>query len=394
MRHLIFLIILFYLTSFGQADDYEVNGYAKYLFSSSRLAGDENRLNDHLLHARLNTRWSPTFSFYSVLETRLRGYYGDSVSEVPGFKDLIKNKYDLLDLDAVLLDKSDSYIYAEIDRLYFDYTTGKLEMTIGRQRIAWGTSLVWNITDLFNPKSVLDFDYEEMPGADALRLQYYTGAVSKAEFVIKPGENRYTRTIAGLWSINTAGYDIFFIGGLKNNRKIAGFSWAGDIRGAGFRGEITFSDPPKKGTPAEFMIPDLYGSSITEENRNSLSVVLSGDYTFENSFYIHTEMLYNNVGKTKNTGLFSYQAGDAGLLSPARWSVYHEFSYNITPLTRGTVFLIYNPSDRSSITVPLISHSLTESVDLMLIGFLSSGKRFTEYGDAGDSFFLRMRYSF
>ncbi len=294
----------------------------------------------------------------------------------------------------MLLDKSDSYIYAEIDRLYFDYTTGKLEMTIGRQRIAWGTSLVWNITDLFNPKSVLDFDYEEMPGADALRLQYYTGAVSKAEFVIKPGENRYTRTIAGLWSINTAGYDIFFIGGLKNNRKIAGFSWAGDIRGAGFRGEITFSDPPKKGTPAEFMIPDLYGSSITEENRNSLSVVLSGDYTFENSFYIHTEMLYNNVGKTKNTGLFSYQAGDAGLLSPARWSVYHEFSYNITPLTRGTVFLIYNPSDRSSITVPLISHSLTESVDLMLIGFLSSGKRFTEYGDAGDSFFLRMRYSF
>ena len=36
-------------------------------------------------------------------------------------------------------------------------------------------NLVWNPNDLFNAFSFVDFDYEERPGSDALRIQKYTG---------------------------------------------------------------------------------------------------------------------------------------------------------------------------------------------------------------------------
>jgi hypothetical protein len=52
--------------------------------------------------------------------------------------------------------------------------------------------------------------------------------------------------VAGLWSLNKAGYDFFVIAGVKNNRRIFGGAWAGDIAGAGFRGEFILGDAPGK----------------------------------------------------------------------------------------------------------------------------------------------------
>ena len=82
------------LTLIAQIDQFDINGYAKYLFTSGKNPETENRLNDHLIHSRINLHWFPTPSLTSIIEVRLRGYNGDSPEDVPDFKSTIKSDYD------------------------------------------------------------------------------------------------------------------------------------------------------------------------------------------------------------------------------------------------------------------------------------------------------------
>ncbi|HEX9253556.1 MAG TPA: hypothetical protein VF870_15025, partial [Ignavibacteriaceae bacterium] len=113
-----------------------------------------------------------------------------------------------------------------------------------------------------------------------------------------------------------------------------------------------------------------------------------------NSFYIHTELLFNSNGKTENVGLFADEAYQLGMLSAAKWSLYQEFSYDITPLLRGSIFSIINPDDKSFVLVPSISYSIITNLDIYLIALLFNGDTLTEYGDYGHYFYARLKWSF
>lgn len=378
----------------AQLSSFSANGYVKYLFSTSKFPFVNERLNDHLIHARLNTRWYPAEPLTAAVEVRMRSYYGDSVEKLPGFLDQIKSHHEYAQLDDVLWHKKKSLGYVQLDRCWINYSQGNAEATLGRQRIAWGTAIVWNVIDLFNPQSILDFDYEEKPGADAVRIQYYTGAVSKVEIAVKPGKTKRRTIAAAHFSINAFEYDFHGIAGIRNDRWIFGGAWAGAIHKAGFRGEFLVSEAP--GSSPTMSKYSVFPNALSpfQNNKPVLSTVLSGDYTFSNSLYLLTEILFNSNGKTKNVGLFYWQALQAGMLSPSRWSVFQEISYDITPLLRCGTFAIFNPIDKSSVIVPQLTWSMATNLDLTLIGFFTSGKHFTEWGDFGRSAFLRIKYSF
>jgi hypothetical protein len=245
---------------------------------------------------------------------------------------------------------------------------------------------------IFNPLNVLDFDYEELPATDAIRLQYYTGAVSKFEITYKPAKKNKDQIFSGLWSINKWDFDFNFIAGMRFKRWLAGLSWSGDILDAGFRGEILASEKVNQSeNPVQSTQID---NSIYSFNHTIISGSLSGDYTFENSFYIHTEILFNNNGETKNTFLYQQEASSLGMLSAARWSIYQEFAYDITPLARGTIFTIFNPSDHSLIVVPSVSYSVITNFDLLVNAFFFDGSKLTEFGEYGTTIYLRLKYSF
>jgi hypothetical protein len=389
---LLFLIFPFTHIS-AQLSQFDYNGYAKYLFSSSKYPRIEDRLDDHLIHLRLNTKWYAAQNLTAALELRFRAFYGESVEKIPFYKELIQTPHDFVDLDAFLWESEKSLGYLEVDRLWLDYYKNNLQVTLGWQRVAWGTCWVWNPTDLFNPLNVLDFDYEERPATDAIRVQYYTGPVTKLDVAYKPAKDPNNQILSGLWSLNQWDYDFNFIAGMRFKRWLAGFSWAGDILDAGFRGEILVSQAPNK--PDTNSIYQHIGElSLSAWDKPIVSAALSGDYTFPNTFYIHTEILYNNIGKTSNTFLFQPEANKLGLLSAARWEIYQEFAYDITPLLRGSLFGICNPNDKSFVIVPSISYSVVTNLDLFLICMFFEGNPLTEYGEYGTSFFARIKFSF
>ncbi|NOY61198.1 MAG: hypothetical protein GXO75_19990 [Calditrichaeota bacterium] len=394
MKKLILIFFMLPLPLLAQLSSFSANGYVKYLFSTSKFPFVNERLNDHLVHARLNTRWYPAEPITAAVEVRMRAYYGDSVNKMPNFLDQIKSHHEYIQLDDVLWDRNKSIGYAQVDRVWLNYSQNSWEATLGRQRIAWGTALVWNVIDLFNPQSILDFDYEEKPGADAIRIQYYTGAVSKVELAVKPGKTEKRTIAAAHFSINAFEYDFHGIAGIRNDRWILGGAWAGAIHKAGFRGEFLVSEAPEPlPTLSSYSIfPNA--PSLFQNKKPVIGAVLSGDYTFSNSLYILTEVLFNSNGKIKNAGLFYSQALQAGMLSPSRWSLFQEISYDITPLLRGSFYAIFNPNDKSSVIVPQLTWSIATNLDLTLIGFFTSGKHFSEWGDFGNSVFGRVKYSF
>lgn len=380
--------ILLLVCSAGQAQEkkWQLNGYVKdlqmlYLPKEKLPGSDIDQINTNTIHNRLNFKWYPSEKTTFVVEMRNRLMLGNLLREYPEYSSTLAKDPAWLDLSWVTIDSRHFLMHTMTDRAYVDYSSGNWQFRIGRQRINWGINFVWNPNDVFNTFSYFDFDYEERPGTDAIKIQYYTSTTSSAELVFKMGRNRNHQALAGLYRFTWKNYDFQFLSGITGNDFIAGAGWSGDIKGAGFRGEIT-----------QF-IPVRYRQSSEAATIASVSA----DYTFKNSLYLHGSFLFNSPGTTGKAGgrdiLFSPELS-VRQLSYARYALFGQLSYPFTPLFSGGFSGILNPSDGSFYAGPAFTLSLQQNIELMLSGQLFFGKKGSEFGDIGQLAFARLRWSF
>jgi hypothetical protein len=388
MNRLLACVVFALLPAVAQPQEVTVQGYLKDLSGwtdqAAPTAGTEIGRFQNILHNRLNARYYLSSAWTFACDIRTRLILQEGFNRNAAFTSNLGGWADLADLSAILMDHDDVVLISQVDRLFADWTAGLLQLTIGRQRIAWGTNLIWNPTDLFNPFSVLDFDYEERPGVDGLRAQLFTGTTSKIEVAIVPGKTKRNRAIVGLVRLNRWDYDFNLMGGVFQDGYVFGLSWAGQVLDGGFRGEARWSGN-------QLMIDPVTHADL---RRSYFTAAISGDYTFPNSLYLHTELLYNGDGATEGAGLLWAVAMARGQLSPGRWSIYQEVSGDLSPLLRGSVFGLVNPLDGSRIVVPSLNWSAATNWDLMLIAIVSGGEPRTEFAETGTSAFARVKWSF
>ena len=192
----ILLSVLFLILpkqAFVQESKVSLNGYVKdlYMYYSPEISLPGAKLEDlwiNNVHNRLNFKWYTTSKLTTVVEVRNRVIFGKLVKDFPMYKSTVDVDNGLVDLSWVLAQDNSWFLHSMIDRAYVDYSSGKWQVKVGRQRVNWGINLVWNPNDIFNSFSYFDFDYEERPGTDAARIQYYTGVTSSAELVYKRWE--------------------------------------------------------------------------------------------------------------------------------------------------------------------------------------------------------------
>ena len=333
----------------------------------------------NLLHFRQNLRWYASDNLTLGLELKEKSCAGkDALLLMDWISYYPRQPYFAWTRDFV--DESDFFVQGTIDRLWVEFTWRSVELTIGRQRIAWGTNLVWNPTDIFNPSSPLDFDNEEKPGADAARLKFYTGPSSSAEIAVAPGREADSTTAAVRIKLNRWQYDWIAIAGRRASETVAGFSWAGSISGGAFRGEFLYAVPRSAG-------------SIRESGY--LTGSISGDYTFTNTLYLQGAILYNERGTTdKAGGLMLLQSIVRGDLTPARISVFGEMAMDLNPLWRADLVGILNPYDTSFYIGPSLRWSAVTNFDLTFLGLLFGGEEGTEFGDNSTMIMLWAKYSY
>jgi hypothetical protein len=393
MKKLLYLsLLLFPIYSYGQEPEkeknWELDGYVKNLqtllffndaypdLQSFKLV--DTFLQDNLIHNRLNFKWYPNDHFTFYAEARNRIFYGDLVKASPDYGQQIDDvNNDYFDLSAVLLDQNGWVVHTMLDRLYLEYMAGNWEVRLGRQRVNWGISTVWNPNDIFNAFSFTDFDYEERPGSDALRVRYYTGFASSLEIVATAFDHWNEAKIAGLWRFNKWQYDFQLLGGYTEGYLTLGGGWAGNLKNAGFKGEFN------------------YFKGLQDGRGNAFAATLGFDYSFSNSIYLNLGVLYNDQGSKDAPigGLFSFELS-ARNLYPYRWAIFTQLSKPITPLLNAGVAIIYSPVPVHPLFLnPSLTYSIKENWDLDLVGQLVFNQD-EKYTSPIQAAFLRMKFSF
>jgi hypothetical protein len=362
---------------------FTTKGYLKDMASLTFL-GDSS-LFQNLVHNRLNFAWYPNKEFTFYLEIRSRLVTGDYVKKIPGYSTIIDSNNDYFDMSENLVDSRSAVLNVMADRAYIQWTKNNWEIKAGRQRINWGVNLAWNPNDLFNAYSYFDFDYEERPGSDALRIVHYTGVASSVEVAAKIADDPNHFVGAAMWKINQWNYDIQFLGGFAQGDLALGTGWAGNLGKAGFKGELTY-------------FKNLVDTDVNFDYSKMFLGAVSIDYSFPNSLYLNGSIMYNSQGTTDPFIGFAFLAtrpGTVRSLSPYKWSSFIQSTYQINPLLYSGLALIGYPGSKDFFINPTLTISIKQNLDLDLVGQLFYGEDFYgDYGSIAKAVYLRLKWSF
>jgi hypothetical protein len=383
MKATLALILIAFLPSQAFCfKDVSLTGYFRempiYWQPPSYFSSQDYRL-DNLFHARQNLRWYPSRPLTLGLDLKTRLIIGQSAQELSGLSNSFYQNVTYFDWTRAFVHEKDTYLISDIDRAWLDFSKGTLQITAGRQRIAWGTNLVWNTIDIFNPSSPFDFDNIEKPGTDAARAQFYLGPVSEIDIAVAPQREADRTLAAARLKFNKWQYDWHIIAGRRHRETLLGGAWAGSILGGGFRGELLY----------------VISHSNLPGSNDYLNASISGDYTFKSSLYFQMATLYNGRGTTgKAGGIHLIESAQRGDLSPSKMSLFGEVARDISPLVKIDLSGILNPYDKSRYFGPSLDWSATADLDVTFVALIFGGGDMTEFGNDGKIFLLRIQYSF
>ena len=327
--------------------EFTLGGYINYLpsYLEFERSNEIDFQKNQLIHNRLNIRGYIKDNFSIGLELRNRILFDEGE-----FND--DNGY--FDLSHYYINNSKFKIHSMIDRMWLKYQKEKIEISIGRQRVNWGINTIWNSNDLFNAYNFIDFDYIERPGSDVVRFQYSGDDLSSIDVVYKPSTIEESSVIAALYKINKMGYDFQFLLADYYNDIALGGGWAGNIKNAGFKGEITY-----------------FISDESSEN-NSTSLSTSIDYSFTNGLYILGSHLYNSNGYSDpqqfELGAITQDVLSPKNLMPSKNSYLIQASAFITPAINTSFTFLYGQGINFFFFSPNITYDISSSLDASIIG--------------------------
>jgi len=360
---------------------FRFSGYLKDLQLAEFTNSSNSLLTGGIIHNRLNFKYFGPLNLTFTLEERNLLYYGEIVKYSPNFNQTADSENGYFNLTKTLINSKTMVLHVQIDRLNINWHTSGWDVTAGRQRINWGIALAWNPNDLFNAYNLLNFDYEERPGNDALRIQHYFSNGSSIEVAAKPGNVANQDIIAGLYKFNFKAYDLQVLGGLYNKDIAIGTGWAGNIKDAGFKGEVSWFQPMSQ-----------FKDSLTA----SLEASITLDYSLKSGLYINVSALYNNHGNFNTFNLAQLQATtlSADNLLPFRYSFLVQLSKPFTPILSGNFGVLYAPGINAFIFLPTLSYNISNSWDIDLIGQSFFATINNKFQTAGNVAYLRIRWSF
>jgi len=320
-----------------------------------------NWINDGLIHNRL------MFNYYGIknltfdFEVRNRLMYGETAKYTPNYGKYFDTDRGFFDMTYNIAEGNSFVLNSNIDRAYIQYELGKFKATVGRQRINWGMTFVWNPNDLFNNYSFFDFDYGEKPGVDAINLQYFRNYASSLEIAAKLNSDT-ALTTAMMYKFNMLNYDFQIIGGTLNNEDVvAGFGWSGYIWQLTFRGEGSY----------------LHSIDNFSDTSGVFIASLGFDYMFANSTIITGELLYNQAaGNLQINNIFQIQEAPMNVksLSFSEYSAVLQVSYPISPIINTSLATMWMSKNNWLFFSPNISLAINQDVDFSLVSQLFTGK--------------------
>lgn len=377
---IVFLFVVSGVSVFSQERKkaFTVKGYVSTLQTVMFDSLNGQFTNDNLLHNRINLKGYLNDHISVSAEFRNRLFTGDQVRLNNQYAELIGKDQGWMDMSWNILNKQSFLLNTSIDRFWIDFNYSRFQVSIGRQRINWGQTFVWNPNDIFNSYSFFDIDYIEKPGSDAVRIQYYLSPSSTFDFAIKANNDNQI-TAGGLFKFNKWGYDIQLLAGYVDNEDfVAGTGWSGSLGSVSFSGEASWFQPAKY---------------FLESTGRGLFTV-SFDKTFKKNSTAQVQLMYcNNPLKLSDFSSFYYGSLSAKDLAFSKFTAFGQFVWAVNPLFNLGMSIMWFPDLNGYFAGPSIDFSLAENVDFSLIwqhfdSEMSSQRQRINLG------FLRVKYSF
>jgi|GEM_PF-857014 len=257
-----------------------------------------------------------------------------------------------------------------VDRAYIRLYFSRVDVTIGKQRISWGRSMLWSPFDVFNRVNFFE-PQEEKFGINAFRITIPTGTISMIDVVFAP-EDRLDKSSAGiraLWNwhgVEFAVTAIHFVHPLFR-QNIYGFEWKGDKEvGIWFEGAY-FNEKP---FDSVILLPANY-----------FRWLIGLDYSFDvgNGLFIMAEYTHDESGEPDKTRYNYSHLFTGRRLLLARDYIYSSIQFRYSDLTSFSTTILSNMNDRSVFFMPGISYLIFPDSELRLGMFLAVTERGTEF---------------
>jgi hypothetical protein len=285
-----------------------------------------------------------------------------------------------------------------LDNAYLMIRMKYLDLIAGKQQIPLGTGYVWNPTDIFNIKDILDPAYEQ-PGHTAIRIDIPIGLRYNITAIYAPDESwkNSTKMVRFKGKISHFDYSLITIEKLWRfhdytqldtlrlkfyelplKRNLAGGSLVGELLGLGLWAE--------------------YGYNWMRNSKDFYELVIGSDYTFDFQTYIMIEYYRNTLAKTDykqynlNDWMRLYSSEQKAI---SRDQLYCLIEHPVTDFMALELSTIISISDNSIALVPTVNYSFAENVEITGYINFNLGKKGTAYGEnTGSGALLRARVYF
>jgi len=261
-------------------------------------------------------------------------------------------------------------------RGWLQYEQGPLQITVGRQRMAWGSGRIWNPTDRFNPVDPTALEPEQKTGVDAgVAVWRYSGS-GAVQAIAAPGREAHgvSRKWVLRWQDTFGEADISLLGGRIGEEDVFGLDITGNVADGGARLELMQAWP--------------------SQGKAYLQLSAGYDYTLTSQWlpaglYMAIEYFYNGA-----PGLAPAGAPVDRLQTLKRSLTGFMAGYDLTPLWRLDMLLLADMSDSSVFFMPQLTWSATDNMDIGLFAQLPAGTQAGEFARFDELLAFRLDWYF
>jgi len=275
--------------------------------------------------------------------------------------------------DANYVERGGVYGRHRLYRAAVTLTRGKVDLKLGRQRIAWGTGRFWSPLDILNPVSPLALEREERVGVDAALLEAKLGPLSRVSLVYAPPFDNGSASRALQWHGNAVGVDASLVVGRLRGFDVVGMDIASQIGDVGVRAEVARLNPA--------------------DGRPGFNRWMAGaDYAFANGLILSAELYYNGAGSRNPAGydFVGLRSGRVASLATRYAGLYA--SYEITPLLKWVSYAIVNADDHSHGVDSRLVWSWRSNLDLSIGIQRFAGAAGSEYARMPKAEFAQLQW--
>jgi hypothetical protein len=261
------------------------------------------------------------------------------------------------------------------DRLSLSYTHGAVTATVGRQAVSWATTLFLTPADPFVPFDPSDPFREYRSGIDAARVQWFAGAFTTLDFVVRPADTPDGRTLSALARARTtvSGWELSAWGGAIHDAPGGAFGLTRTVAGSAVRAEAEVRRDTAGGTAARF--------AAGVDRRFSI---------LDRDLYAVVEYQHDPFGAARATDLgavaVSQAAGRRELQVLGRDESAVQLTYQAHPLVSAELLALWNLRDGSALMAPAAAISLSNESSIRLGVYLPAGPRYALFGAPGSEY--------